>query len=51
MKSKLFKLSIGLGKVFAALALFVTVTNVNSACMYISHQPELPQNAKKLRKF
>lgn len=51
MKSKLFKLSIGFGKVLAALAIFVTAANVNSACIFITHQPELPQNAKKLRKF
>ena len=40
-----------MGKVFAALALLVTVSNVNSTCMFITHQPELPADSKKLRKF
>jgi hypothetical protein len=25
--------------------------NVNSVCMLFAHQPELPEEAKKLRKF
>lgn len=45
------KLGTRMGKVFAALALLVTVSNVNSTCMFITHQPELPADSKKLRKF
>lgn len=30
------KLSTRMGKVFAALALLVTVSNVNSTCLYLS---------------
>ena len=41
------KLSTRMGKVFAALALLVTVSNVNSTCLFITHQPELPADYKK----
>lgn len=51
MKRNLMKLSTRMGKVFAALALFVTVSNVNSTCLFITHQHELPADYKKLRKF
>lgn len=40
-----------LGKVMAKLALKTTQTNANSACVFITHQPKLPETAKKLRKF
>jgi len=40
-----------LGKVMAELALKTTKTNANSTCVFISHQPKLPETAKKLRKF
>ena len=36
---KFFKKYVGM---FAALALLVTVSNVNSTCLFITHQPELP---------
>ena len=36
MKKKLMKLSTRMGKVFVALALLVTVSNVNSTCLYLS---------------
>ena len=51
MKRNLMKLSARMGKVFAALALLVTVSNVNSTCLFITHQPALPADSKKLRKF
>ena len=35
----------------AALALLVTTANVNATCVCSIHQPELPKNAGKLRKF
>ena len=35
----------------AALALLVTTANVNATCACSIHQPELPKNAGKLRKF
>ncbi|MEW8973712.1 MAG: cyclic lactone autoinducer peptide [Tissierellaceae bacterium] len=37
--------------VMASLALVVTFVNVNSACMFLAHQPEMPKGAEKLRKF
>lgn len=36
--------------IIASLALMVTSMNVNSTCIYLSHQPELPKGAEKLRK-
>ena len=39
------------GSLVACLALMVTVANVNSACYFLFHQPELPNGAKKFRKF
>ena len=40
-----------LGKLVANTAKTVTAANVNTACIYIFNQPEMPKNAKKLRKF
>lgn len=37
--------------VLAPLALLVTTANVNATCAGAVHQPKLPDNAKKLRKF
>ena len=51
VKNKSFKLCMGIKKAFAALALSTTKAVANSTCVYISHQPKLPPNAKKLRKF
>ena len=39
------------GSWMAALALVVTSMNANSACIFLMHQPEIPESAKKLRKF
>lgn len=44
MKKKLLKL-------IASSALLITMCNVNLACMYWVNQPEIPEKAKKLRKF
>lgn len=51
MKSYLFGVCTKLTGIFAALAMIVTVMTVNSTCIYLTHQDELPENAKKLRKF
>ena len=37
--------------VIAALALMVTAANVNSACLLIMNQPEMPEGAEKLRRL
>ena len=40
-----------LGGCIAMLALMVTTMNVNSTCFFMIHQPKLPANAEKLRKY
>jgi len=37
--------------VIAAIALAVTMLSVHTCCWFILGQDELPENAKKLRKF
>lgn len=51
MKNKSLKLGKEMKKAVAALALSTTKAVVNSTCVYISHQPKLPETARKLRKF
>lgn len=43
--------AIGFKKAVAAAAKMVTSFNVNSACLFVAHQPKLPKGAEKLRKF
>lgn len=45
------KMSLKFGGIAANLALAVTVMTVNSACIFLVHQPKLPETAGKLRKF
>lgn len=45
------QLLIKIGTSLASLALMVTALNVNTTCMLFVHQPKLPDNAGKLRKF
>ncbi|WP_120197328.1 cyclic lactone autoinducer peptide [Lacrimispora algidixylanolytica] len=45
------KLSVVMGNVVSALALKSAVVTSNLACGYIYYQPEMPKEAKKLRKF
>jgi cyclic lactone autoinducer peptide len=44
-------LLIKMGTSLAGLALMVTTLNVNTACMLFVHQPKLPDNAGRLRRF
>lgn len=44
-------MAIKYAKILASLALLVTTANVNATCSLIAHQPKLPEDAKKLRKF
>jgi len=37
--------------IVACLVLMATIVNVNTACNFVWHQPKMPENAKKLRKF
>lgn len=39
-----------ISKTLAEVALHVTKTNVNSACLFWTYQPEIPKMAKKLKK-
>lgn len=51
MKLSLVKLTSKFGGLFAAFALVIASFSANTACMWISHQPELPEDVKNLRKF
>ncbi len=37
--------------IISVMALWVTALNVNTCCVYIAHENELPEEAKSLRKF
>jgi len=45
------KYVIKFGTILAGFALMITALNVNSACLFVAHQPKLPTGAGKLRKF
>ncbi len=45
------QLLIKIGASLASLALIITTLNVNTACMLFVHQPKLPDNTKRLRRF
>lgn len=45
------KLLIKYSGMLAALAIVFTTMTVNSTCTWMSYQEELPDTAKKLRKF
>lgn len=40
-----------LGCNIISFALMVTSSSVNRTCVFIAHQPKLPESAKKFRKF
>ncbi len=48
---KKFLLKLANCNVIAALALTVVTVMANSTCAFIAHQAEMPEDAKKLRKF
>ncbi len=41
---------IKVSKILASVALIITTLNVNTTCVFVAHQPELPEGAEKLRK-
>ena len=45
------KLLMKCGPVLASFALFATTFVANSNCFIYAYQPELPEGAKKLRKY
>ncbi len=50
-KSLSSKAGILIGTQIASIALLVTTFNVNTTCLFVAHQPKLPDATKKLRKF
>lgn len=44
-------LSKKIGILVASTALAITAMNANSTCIYYIHQPKMPKDASKLRKF
>lgn len=51
MKEKFLNMGIKFDKILAAMAMMFTIANINSACLFITNQPKMPEEAKKLRKF
>lgn len=51
MKSTVTRFVTKFGGMFAAFALVIATVSANSACIWITHQPELPNEVKNLRKF
>ena len=51
MKSTVNRFMMMFGSVFAAFALMIATISANSTCMWITHQPKLTDDVKKLRKF
>ena len=45
------KVLISLSKGMAACSFVFALINANSVCMFIYHQPEVPDKVKKLRRF
>lgn len=45
------KILIFLSKVMAACSFVFALINANSVCMFIYHQPEVPDKVKKLRRL
>lgn len=51
MKNKFLNIGIKFDKILAAMAMMFTIANINSACLFITNQPKMPEKAKELRKF
>ena len=45
------KILLRFGTSLASLALMITALNVNTTCLFVMHQPKLPEDANKLSKF
>ena len=50
MKKMFSSMACRIGTAAAAMALMVTALNVNTTCVWLAHQPKLPQGADKLKK-
>lgn len=51
MKNNAKSKATSIKRVIAAMAEKATSANANSTCLFVAHQPKLPETAKKLRKF
>jgi cyclic lactone autoinducer peptide len=51
MKNKAFNLLVKFGGAVSALALTLVTVTSNSTCVWYTYQEEMPDQAKKLRKF
>lgn len=51
MRSTVNRFMVLFGGILAAFALIIATISANSACMWITHQPKLPDDVRKLRKF
>ena len=49
LKDKYFTKLLLLG--IANLSMLMAISNANTTCIFLTHQEELPEKAKKLRKF
>ncbi|ARE65062.1 hypothetical protein ADH76_31750 [Enterocloster clostridioformis] len=36
---------------FNAMALVMVIQNVNATCMFVDHQPEVPEEARRFKKI
>lgn len=45
------QLLVKLGKLVVSFSMVITALSVNSACPFVTYQPEVPESASKLRKF
>lgn len=46
MKAKLNSIIFKLSGMIAGLAMLVAISNVNSACLFMSYQPDIPEELK-----
>lgn len=51
MKKMIMKLTTKFGGVLAMMAMLVAVTSSSRVCAFIAHQPQVPDEVKRLRKF
>ncbi|MGB4091591.1 MAG: cyclic lactone autoinducer peptide [Ruminococcus flavefaciens] len=50
MKSRLYSLSVKLGSLAAAMMAVFSVISVKTACMWLTYQPEEPEEIRALKK-
>lgn len=45
------KIFLSFGRLVASFSFIVTLLNTNTTCLFLAHQPKLPQGAEKLSKY